>query len=190
MKFSNMLALVAVATAVLAGGCRYNKAVSNSTSNSGSEGSEIESGRDISSIESQESGDLASIGDKRFEDMYARCTDVDFTPVYFGFDSSVVPPGELGKVDAVARHLIDKPERVVVIEGNCDERGSNEYNMSLGQNRAIIVLNYLVNSGIDASRIQARSYGEENPAAEGHDEASWAKNRRDDFAIFDTSVRK
>ena len=190
MKFSNMLALVAVATVVFAGGCRYNKAVSNSSSNSGSEGSEIEGGRDINGLETAGEGDLSSIGEKRFEDMYARCTDVDFTPVYFGFDSSVVPPGELGKVDAVARHLVDKPERVVVVEGNCDERGSNEYNMSLGQNRAQIVLNYLMQSGIDASRIQARSYGEENPAADGHDEASWARNRRDDFAIFDTSVRK
>jgi len=184
MKFSNVMALAAVATAVFACGCRYDKSAKSAGSNSDLEG------KDINGIESQEAGDLSSIGEKRFEDMYARCTDVNFAPVYFGFDSSVVPPGELGKVDAVARHLVDKPERVVVVEGNCDERGSNEYNMSLGQNRAQIVLNYLMQSGIDASRIQARSYGEENPAADGHDEASWARNRRDDFAIFDTSVRK
>ena len=177
MKFSNMLALATVAMAVLAGGCRYNKAA-KSGSNSDLEG------KDINGIESQEAGDLASIGERRFEDMYARCTDVNFAPVYFGFDSSVVPPGELGKVDAVARHLVDNPKRVVVVEGNCDERGSNEYNMSLGENRAIIVRNYLVQNGIAADRIQTRSYGEEKPAVEGHDESAWSRNRRGEFAIF------
>ena len=177
MKFSNMLALATVAMAVLAGGCRYNKAA-KSGSNSDLEG------KDINGIESQEAGDLASIGERRFEDMYARCTDVNFAPVYFGFDSSVVPPGELGKVDAVARHLVDNPKRVVVVEGNCDERGSNEYNMSLGENRAIIIRNYLVQSGIAADRIQTRSYGEEKPAVDGHDESAWSRNRRGEFAIF------
>ena len=105
-------------------------------------------------------------------------------PVYFGFDSTVVPAGELGKIDAVAQHLTAKADRVVVIEGNCDERGSSEYNMALGENRAIIVRNYLVQSGIAADRIQTRSYGEEKPAVDGHDESAWAKNRRGEFAIF------
>ena len=178
MKFSNVMALAAVAAAVFACGCRYDKSAKSAGSNSDLEG------KDINGIESQEAGDLSSIGEKRFEDMYARCTDVNFAPVYFGFDSSVVPPGELGKVDAVARHLVDKPERVVVVEGNCDERGSNEYNMSLGENRAGIIRNYLVQSGIDASRIQTRSFGEEKPAAEGHDESAWALNRRGEFAIY------
>lgn len=73
---------------------------------------------------------------------------------------------------------------MVVIEGNCDERGSSEYNMALGENRAIIVRNYLVQSGIAADRIQTRSYGEEKPAVDGHDESAWAKNRRGEFAIF------
>jgi len=186
MKFSTIITVLAVA--LCAAGCKYNKA------GKGGNGTDVDganangNGIDISNMST--SGRLGDLGENKFEDMYARCTDVNFAPVYFGFDSSVVPPGELGKVDAVARHLVDKPERVVVVEGNCDERGSNEYNMSLGQNRAQIVLNYLMQSGIDASRIQARSYGEENPAADGHDEASWARNRRDDFAIFDTSVRK
>jgi peptidoglycan-associated lipoprotein len=116
--------------------------------------------------------------------MYTRCTDVDFAPVYFGFDSTVVPQGELGKIDAVARHLTEKTDRVVVVEGHCDERGSNEYNMSLGENRAIIVRNYLVQNGIAENRIQTRSYGEEKPAIVGFDEGAWSKNRRGEFAIF------
>jgi peptidoglycan-associated lipoprotein len=104
--------------------------------------------------------------------------------VYFGFDSTVVPQGELGKIDAVVQHLNSKSDRVVVVEGNCDERGSNEYNMSLGENRAIILRNYLVQSGIAADRIQTRSYGEEKPAATGNDESAWALNRRGEFAIY------
>ena len=71
-----------------------------------------------------------------------------------------------------------------MIEGNCDERGSAEYNLSLGENRAIIVRNYLVQSEIAADRIQTRSYGEEKPAVDGHDESAWAKNRRAEFVIF------
>ena len=82
------------------------------------------------------------------------------------------------------KHLKDNSDRVVVIEGNCDERGSAEYNLSLGENRAIIVRNYLVQSEIAADRIQTRSYGEEKPAVDGHDESAWAKNRRAEFAIF------
>ena len=125
---------------------------------------------------------LAGAGD--FEKLYARCSDVNFAPVYFGFDSAVVPQEELGKIDAVSQHLADNANRVVVVEGNCDERGSNEYNMSLGENRAIIIRNYLVNNGVSADRIQTRSYGEERPAVEGQGEGAWAKNRRGEFAIF------
>lgn len=185
MKSINIVALSAVALALLAGGCRYNKAAK------GAGGAGDADGVDITGAESvTTSGDLSSIGENRFEDLYARCTDVEFEAIYFGFDSTVVPPAELGKADSVARHLVDNPSRVVVVEGNCDERGSNEYNMSLGELRAQTVRNYLLNSGIDASRIQTRSFGEEKPASEGHNESSWARNRRDEFAIFDTSVKK
>ena len=178
MKFSTIITVLAVA--LCAAGCKYNKA------DRGGKGGDVDgpngNGIDISNMST--SGRLGDIGENKFEDMFARCTDVDFSPVYFGFDSTVVPQGELGKIDAVAQHLTSRPERVVVVEGNCDERGSNEYNMALGENRAGIIRNYLVQSGIDASRIQTRSYGEEKPAVDGHDEGAWAMNRRGDFAIF------
>ena len=73
---------------------------------------------------------------------------------------------------------------MVVVEGHCDERGSNEYNMSLGENRAIIIRNYLVQNGIAADRIQTRSYGEEKPAVMGSDESAFSRNRRGEFAIY------
>ena len=115
---------------------------------------------------------------------YTRCTDVDFVPVYFAFDASQLAPSELAKIEAVAQHLQAKPNRVVIVEGNCDERGANEYNLSLGELRAISIRDYLVTLGIDAQRIQTKSYGEEKPAVSGSGEAAWAKNRRGEFAIF------
>ena len=115
---------------------------------------------------------------------YARCTDVEFAPVYFGFDASALPAGEMTKIEAVAAHLQEKPGRVVIIEGNCDERGSNEYNLSLGDLRATSIRAYLESLGIAPNRIQTKSYGEEKPAVIGHDESAWSKNRRGEFAVF------
>ena len=180
MKFSTILAVFAVALSVATTGCKYDKAGKGGAgAGDGANGSDINA-QDISSQE----GSIDGASEGKFEDLYTRCTDVDFAPVYFGFDSTVVPQGELGKIDAVAQHLTEKTDRVVVVEGNCDERGSSEYNMSLGENRAIIIRNYLVQSGIAADRIQTRSYGAEKPAVDGHDESAWAKNRRGEFAIF------
>ena len=193
MKFSTILAVLSVSLAVATCGCRYDKAQGGKTGagegaetavDLPSETSEIVTQDDGANAQSGSLSDIANAGSGDFEKLYARCTDVNFAPVYFGFDSAVVPQGELGKIDAVAQHLADNANRVVVVEGNCDERGSNEYNMSLGENRAIIIRNYLVNNGVSADRIQTRSYGEERPAVEGQGEGAWAKNRRGEFAIF------
>ena len=179
MKFSTVLAVFAVTLAVAVTGCKYDKAGKGGAGDGSATGSDI-NGEDISA----QDGSISGASEGKFEDLYTRCTDVNFTPVYFGFDSTVVPQGELSKIDAVAQHLTEKTDRVVVVEGNCDERGSSEYNMTLGENRAIIIRNYLVQNGIASNRIQTRSYGSEKPAVDGHDESSWAKNRRGEFAIF------
>jgi len=114
---------------------------------------------------------------------YTRCTDVAFEPVYFGFDASNLAPAELAKIEAVATHL-KQTGRVVIVEGNCDERGSNEYNLSLGEIRAIAIRDYLVTLGVDAQFVQTKSYGEEKPAVVGANEGAWSKNRRGEFAVF------
>ena len=178
MKFSTIMVVFALAFAFASAGCRYDKAGKGADSAGAGEGE----GMDISS--SSQEGSLSDMSEGKFEDLYTRCTDVSFEPVYFSFDSTVVPQGELGKIDAVAQHLTEKTDRVVVVEGHCDERGSNEYNMSLGENRAIIIRNYLVQNGISADRIQTRSYGEEKPAVVGSGESAWSRNRRGEFAIF------
>ena len=183
MKISTLMVVVAVALSFAVSGCKYDK----SRTGKGGAGLGSAGGSDISTnIEDGQEGSLdgAGVGERPFEEYCTRCTDVDFMPVYFGFDSTVVPQGEVGKIDEVAQHLGSHADRVVVVEGNCDERGSNEYNMALGENRASIIRNYLVQSGVDASRIQTRSFGEEKPAAVGSDESAWAKNRRGEFVIY------
>lgn len=185
MKISMMMVVSAVALSFAVSGCRYSS-VNDGKSGAGN-GLGTADGADItSSIDDISEGSLddVGVGERPFEEYCTRCTDVEFAPVYFGFDSTVVPEGEISKIDAVAQHLESNANRVVVVEGNCDERGSNEYNMALGENRAGIIRNYLVQSGIDASRIQTRSYGEEKPAVDGHDEDAWAMNRRGEFAIY------
>lgn len=106
------------------------------------------------------------------------------SPIYFGYDSFVLPPAELSKIRAVADVLSSNNSYVLIVEGHCDERGSNEYNLSLGEQRAGAVRSYIVNLGIDADRIQTRSYGEERPAVGGTGESAWRLNRRGEFVFY------
>jgi len=185
MKFSSIMAVFAVAIAFAATGCKYDKAAGDAAGTGVGADDASVIGADIEGITSADEGDIsAASGSGNFEDMYTKCTDVAFAPVYFGFDSTVVPQGELSKIDAVVQHLASRTDRVVVVEGHCDERGSNEYNLALGENRATIIQNYMVQSGIAGDRIQTRSYGEEKPATEGHDESAWSVNRRGEFGIY------
>ena len=107
-----------------------------------------------------------------------------FAPVHFAYDSFVIPPPEISKIEQVGQFLLENGTHVVAVEGNCDERGSNEYNLSLGEQRAQAVRKFLIDSGVDANRIQTRSFGEEKPVDPGHNEAAWAKNRRGEFVVY------
>jgi peptidoglycan-associated lipoprotein len=106
-----------------------------------------------------------------------------FSAVYFDYDSAQINPSERAKLDGVAEHLRANATQTLTVEGHCDERGSNEYNLALGERRALAIRAYLIGLGIDGSRIQTKSYGEERPIAMGHDESSWSQNRRGEFVI-------
>ncbi|MBM4148697.1 MAG: hypothetical protein FJ224_06605 [Lentisphaerae bacterium] len=110
----------------------------------------------------------------------------DFTAanVQFAYDSFQVAPTEAPKVESVADYMRRNGDVRLVIEGHCDERGSREYNMALGEHRALAVRAYLVGLGIDAQRVQTRSLGEESPIDPGHDERAWWFNRRAEFKLF------
>ena len=101
--------------------------------------------------------------------------------VYYPFDVAVVQDADKPVVQAHAKYLSEHANRKVRLEGNCDERGSNEYNLGLGQRRADGVKKMLELGGAKAGQLESVSYGEEKPMASGHDEASWSQNRRTDL---------
>lgn len=110
--------------------------------------------------------------------------DVQFDKINFDYDSAQVKESERSKVESVADYLKRNAGSGVIIEGHCDERGSAEYNMALGERRALAVRAYLIGLGADGEAIQTKSYGEERPESMGHDEAAWALNRRAAFVFF------
>jgi peptidoglycan-associated lipoprotein len=103
--------------------------------------------------------------------------------VHFEFDKSDIRAEDRGILDTKAAILSVNGGLRLRISGHADERGSDEYNLALGNRRAAAVKTYLVNKGIDAGRFEVVSYGEERPLAPGHDEASWAENRRAEFEV-------
>ena len=103
--------------------------------------------------------------------------------VFFDFDAYTLSPKAREVLTKNAEILKQQAGSKIRIEGNCDERGSDEYNLALGQKRAESALNYLKSLGISAERLAAVSYGKEKPADQGHDEAAMAKNRRDEFVV-------
>ena len=101
--------------------------------------------------------------------------------VYYAFDKSDIKPEARALLQANARYLRDHPNVKVRVEGNADERGSAEYNLALGQRRAEAVSQTLKTLGVNDARIEAVSLGKEKPKKTGHDESSWAENRRSDI---------
>lgn len=159
MSTRNRFLLVALLSLVLAG-CGGQKAIKKSGEGATASGLSEASGASGSALgESQK--DLLKI-DK----------------VYFAFDSSAVDAKSRRIIEAHSKFMIDHPDVKVVLEGNTDERGTREYNLALGQRRADAVAEIMEAYGVPAQRIQTISYGEERPAALGHNEAAWRLNRR------------
>jgi peptidoglycan-associated lipoprotein len=108
--------------------------------------------------------------------------------VNFEFDRDELTPTARRVLDDNARWMLAHANVRVRVEGHCDERGSNEYNLGLGQRRAERVSSYLMTRGVPSSQMMAVSFGEEVPLATGHDETSWRQNRRVDFSYLDEAV--
>lgn len=104
--------------------------------------------------------------------------------IYFDFDSHILSPSARDTLSRNAEYLLKtNMSAKIQIEGHCDERGSDEYNLALGEKRAQAAYNYLVTLGVPSDRLSVISYGEEFPVVDGHDDAAWAQNRRDEFVI-------
>jgi peptidoglycan-associated lipoprotein len=104
--------------------------------------------------------------------------------IHFDYDKSAIKAHEQPKLDAVADYLKNHAGIAVRVEGNCDERGTEEYNRSLGERRALAARERLVQAGVDPSRLDIITYGKDKPVDPGHDESAFAKNRRDDFVVL------
>jgi len=103
--------------------------------------------------------------------------------IYFDFDKSTLTPTAQDNLLRKAEWLRENPDATVTIEGHCDERGTNEYNLALGDRRAESAKAFLIDLGIDPMRLTTISYGEERPVDPRHTEEAWAKNRRDHFVV-------
>jgi len=186
-KFANLLVLGLVLT-LAASACRkrpdyVTKIPPGKTQNPG----DIPGGNPINPGEKggiTESEKVSPIIDPNVRKDWPRDRDVfKAYTVHFAFDSSVVNSSERSKVTSVAEHLKANPQDAVEIEGHCDERGTEEYNRSLGERRALALRQELVGLGIDASRIDTISFGKDRPVATGHDDAAWKQNRRGEFIL-------
>jgi peptidoglycan-associated lipoprotein len=104
--------------------------------------------------------------------------------IYFDFDKSFIKPEYRAILREKGAVLRDNPSIHIRIEGNCDERGTNEYNIALGERRANSARSFLMSLGIPSFKIETMSYGEERPLFSGHNENSWSQNRRDDFVVI------
>ena len=98
--------------------------------------------------------------------------------IYFKYDSDALVPSETANLDKIAAYMSDKPELGLVIEGHCDQRGTEEYNRALGERRANAIRAYLVKRGVANNKIKTVSYGEDKPAVSGKGESVWKQNRR------------
>ena len=103
--------------------------------------------------------------------------------IHFDFDTSLIREDDQDTLEGIGQYLADDAEHTLTISGHTDERGTVEYNIALGDRRAQAARDFIVRLGVDAQRIRTISYGKAQPVDSGHDEAAWAKNRRDDFQL-------
>ena len=156
-------------TDAAAGDAAVTGAVAAGTDISGVEVSGVQEGRGIAGSQMDDSystngGDTEGLLSQRV--------------VYFDFDRSSIKSEARAVIEAHAQHLAANPSARVTLEGHCDERGTREYNLSLGERRAKAVQQVMVLLGVSARQIEFVSYGEERPAAMGHSESAWRLNRR------------
>jgi peptidoglycan-associated lipoprotein len=129
-------------------------------------------------------GAMATTGLGEFDDMAMDRAALAANTVHFAYDSAAVKKSEQSNLQAVASALSSDASTKLLIEGYCDERGTEEYNRSLGERRALALREALAKIGVDPSRVRTISYGKDKPVDPGHDESAWAKNRRGEFVLL------
>lgn len=198
-RLSTSVALSAILCSLLliAPGCSKKTVIPPETTQ---DGSSMDGGRDIQYPDGYSEDNLPKSGtldDKvpgvgsefaadsqsdEYKRLHGRCSP-GLYPVYFDFDQSGVRSDMAQVLEQNAEYLKTIPGRIVMIEGNTDDRGTNEYNLALGERRAITVQQHLVSLGIDMRSMRTLSYGEEKPLFTGQDEDTYSLNRRVDFVV-------
>ena len=188
-----ILCTILVGALALSTGCaRKSKSVSPQFPEAEGVTTEVTPARDRASAESRlgeggmgdlEEGELPISQTERAREIIFEEASRELQTIYFDYDSAVLKPEAKTKIERGADWLKRNPNVNVRVEGHCDERGTNEYNLALGERRALAARRYLISLGISTDRIFTISYGEERVAVEGHDESAWKFNRRDEFKI-------
>jgi len=196
MKPVSMLLVIGLAAAVVAGACAKNpppetapqpnadsiaaaeRARQDSINAAQSEADRLAREEAERIARQREADSLAALG-RAGEEVRSMLT----VMIHFDYDRSNIRPDDMATLDQKVAILQANPDLRIRIGGHCDERGSDEYNLALGNRRAQAAKQYLVSHGIDASRIETQSWGEERPLVDGHDESAWSQNRRDEFEI-------
>lgn len=166
------MACVVVSLSLLVGGCAKQKVQSDKDM---AGGAAAPMGQEESLASKWIGGDSGAVLEGR--------TTAPMLPIYFDFDKSDIRADQKDRIKKNGDLLNGSASARVRVEGNTDERGTNEYNMALGERRAVTAVKYLVNMGVAEGRIDTLSFGEEKPLNLGHDEMAWSQNRRDDFVI-------
>jgi len=132
-------------------------------------------GEELELVLPEEAPPIAAFGEAENQEV--------FQDIHFDFDRSEVRPVDRPILEGIAEYLKATPDMYLLVEGHCDERGTNEYNLGLGERRALSTRAFLAGLGVGAERMRTISRGEEDPKDPGHDEAAWARNRRAHFKV-------
>lgn len=196
MKVSSRLVLIAVAATatVAAGACKKKPATApvpvvnqdsiNAENARRDSIARADQARRDSLAREQSRADSIARERQRQEQAITDARNAITAPVYFEFDKSELTADDISKLDAKIPLLNANPDLRIRVSGHTDSKGSDEYNMALGQRRAASAKRYLTQHGIAATRVETVSFGEERPAATGTDDASMAQNRRSEFEII------
>ena len=171
------LFIVLMAFSIFNEGCaKKKKGVLSEQMGTGMTGSDMQSaafrGEDIALTEQPEMGSFVEPNDP-----------LVFADVHFDYNKSEIRADARPTLEKIAKWLNEHGSVQLMIEGHCDERGSNEYNLALGEQRALAIRRYIVGLGISGDKLHTVSYGEERPLDPGHSESAWSKNRRGHFLV-------
>jgi peptidoglycan-associated lipoprotein len=193
MKSVSLLLVLGLSIAIVASSCGGNPSPQNPTPNADSAAAAERARQDSIAAAQAEADRLAReeqerIARQREADSLAALSSASegvratlASMIHFDLDKSNIRSDDMGALDQKVAILQANADLRIRVGGHCDERGSDEYNLALGNRRAQAAKQYLVSHGIDASRIETQSWGEERPLVDGHDENAWSQNRRDEF---------